>query len=144
MELEQIRKNKNSMILQFAVPSIIAMVLTALITVVDGFFVGNYVGKEGMAAVNLGIPIVYLFLAMGLMLAVGGMAISGRQLGAGEIKICHDVFNQTMLLCWCQHCLALSYICVLNRFCLFCVQMVRWRFILRSITRSCCLNCRLW
>lgn len=71
MELEQIRKNKNSMILQFAVPSIIAMVLTALITVVDGFFVGNYVGKEGMAAVNLGIPIVYLFLAMGLMLAVG-------------------------------------------------------------------------
>lgn len=98
MELEQIRKNKNSMILQFAVPSIIAMVLTALITVVDGFFVGNYVGKEGMAAVNLGIPIVYLFLAMGLMLAVGGMAISGRKLGAGEIKICNDVFNQTMFI----------------------------------------------
>lgn len=97
MDLEQIRKNENGMILQFAIPSIIAMVLTAMITVVDGFFVGNYVGKEGMAAVNLGLPIVYLFLAVGLMIAVGGMAIAGRKLGAGEIKMCNDVFNQTML-----------------------------------------------
>lgn len=82
--------------MQFAIPSIIAMVLTSLITVTDGYFIGNYVGKEGLAAVNLGLPIVYLFLAVGLMISVGGVAIAGISYGAGNIKKCNHVFNQTM------------------------------------------------
>lgn len=96
MNLENIRNNKRKSILQFALPSIIAMVLTSMITVVDGFFIGNYVGKEGLAAVNLGLPIVYLFLAVGLMVSVGGVAIAGMALGGKDIQKCNDVFNQTM------------------------------------------------
>ena len=77
MNLENIQRNKVKTILQFSIPSIIAMVLTSLITIVDGFFIGNYVGKEGLAAVNLGLPIVYLYLALGLMISVGGVVIAG-------------------------------------------------------------------
>ncbi|MGL4345694.1 MAG: MATE family efflux transporter [Cellulosilyticaceae bacterium] len=95
MNLESIQSNKIQSILQFSIPSIIAMVLTSLITIADGFFIGNYVGKEGLAAVNLGLPIVYLYLAVGLMVSVGGVAIAGMALGAQDIKKCHDVFNQT-------------------------------------------------
>lgn len=96
MNLETIRSGKQKTILQFAIPAIIAMVLTSLITVVDGFFIGNYVGKEGLAAVNLGLPIIYLFLAVGLMVSVGGIAIAGMALGERNIGKCNDVFNQTM------------------------------------------------
>lgn len=96
MNLENIRGNKRKTILQFAVPSIIAMVLTSMITVVDGFFIGNFVGKEGLAAVNLGLPIVYLFLAVGLMVSVGGVAIAGMALGGRDIQKCNSVFNQTI------------------------------------------------
>ncbi|WP_304508036.1 MATE family efflux transporter [Anaerotignum sp.] len=96
MNLECIQNNKIKTILQFSIPSIIAMVLTSLITVADGFFIGNYVGKEGLAAVNLGLPIVYLFLAVGLMVSVGGIAMAGITLGSGDIKKCNSVFNQTM------------------------------------------------
>lgn len=96
MNLENIQNNTIKTILQFSIPSIIAMVLTSLITVADGFFTGNYVGKEGLAAVNLGLPIVYLYLAVGLMVSVGGVAIAGMALGGGDIKKCNDVFNQTM------------------------------------------------
>lgn len=97
MDLEKIKENKVKQILQFSIPSIIAMVLTSMINVVDGFFIGNYVGTEGMAAVNLGLPIVYLYLAIGLMLSVGGIAIAGIELGAGNREKSNDVFNQTIL-----------------------------------------------
>lgn len=96
MNLENMKSNKIKMILQFSIPSIIAMILTSLISVADGFFIGNYVGKEGLAAVNLGLPIVYLFLAVGLMVSVGGISIAGVLLGGKDIKKCNDVFNQTM------------------------------------------------
>ena len=36
MNLENIQRNKVKTILQFSIPSIIAMVLTSLITIVDG------------------------------------------------------------------------------------------------------------
>ena len=97
MDIKEIRENTKGWIMRFAVPSIIAMVLTAMITVTDGFFIGNYVGKEGVAAVNLGLPIVYLFLGIGLMFSVGGMAIAGMALGAEDRRTCCDVFNQTIL-----------------------------------------------
>lgn len=97
MDLKNIRENKVKVILQFSIPSIIAMLLTSLITVADGYFMGNYVGEEGLAAVNLGLPIVYLYLAIGLMFSVGGMAISGMQMGAGELKKCNQVFMQTLV-----------------------------------------------
>lgn len=96
MNLEPIKNNTLKMIFQFSIPAIIAMVLTSMITVVDGFFIGNYVGKEGIAAINLGLPIVYLYLAVGLMISVGGVAIAGISLGEGDLKKCNDVFNQTL------------------------------------------------
>ena len=96
MDLEKIKKSKVQVILQFSIPSIIAMLLTSLVTVADGYFMGNYVGSEGLAAVNLGLPIVYLYLAVGLMFAIGGMAISGILLGAGETEKCNQVFRQTL------------------------------------------------
>jgi putative MATE family efflux protein len=97
MNTEVIQNNKVKSILQFSIPSIIAMVLTSLITVADGFFIGNFVGEEGLAAVNLGLPIVYLFLAVGLMVSVGGVAIAGMALGGGDTQRSNNVFNQTML-----------------------------------------------
>ena len=96
MDLVKIKQNTVGMILQFSIPAIIAMVLTSLITVVDGFFIGNYVGEEGIAAVNLGLPIIYLFLSIGLMVSVGGVAIAGMSFGAGNLPACNQVFRQTI------------------------------------------------
>lgn len=99
MNLENIKNNKLKTILQFSVPSIIAMVLTSLINIVDGIFTGNYVGSAGMSAIELGLPIIYLYLAVGLMISVGGISIAGRLYGAGNIDKARDVFNQTMTVC---------------------------------------------
>ena len=55
MNLEELKQKKGHYIMMFSLPAIIAMLLTAVVTVTDGFFVGNYVGKEGLAAVNVGL-----------------------------------------------------------------------------------------
>lgn len=96
MDLEKIRQKTTGMVLQFSIPAIIAMVLTSLITVVDGFFIGNYVGEDGIAAVNLGLPVIYLFLSVGLMVSVGGVAMAGMSFGAGNITECNQIFRQTV------------------------------------------------
>ncbi len=96
MDLEKIRSNQFQTICQFSIPAIIAMVLTSMITLADGFFTGNYVGKEGIAAINLGLPIVYLYLGIGLMISVGGSALASRTLGAGDKNNGNAIFNQTM------------------------------------------------
>ena len=42
---------------QFAVPSIIAMLVSALYNIVDQFFIGRSVGELGNAATNISFPL---------------------------------------------------------------------------------------
>ena len=97
MNVKEIKQNQTKKILQFSIPAIIAMVLTSLITVADGFFMGMYAGEAGIAAVNLGLPIVYLYLGVGLMVSIGGVAMAGMALGAGEWQEANQVFRQTIV-----------------------------------------------
>ena len=97
MDIKQIKENKIRMILQFSIPSIIAMLLQTVITITDGYFTGNYVGQNALAAINLGLPILYFYLGTGLCIGVGGSVISGRMLGANEQKKSSEVFSQTVV-----------------------------------------------
>ena len=97
MNTTQIKENKLQMILGFSIPSIIAMLLQTVITITDGYFTGNYVGEQALAAINLGLPILYFYLGAGLCVGVGGSVICGRLLGAGEKQRASEVFSQTMV-----------------------------------------------
>lgn len=99
MNVDSIRANRTRAILTFSVPAIISMVLTSLINVADGFFMGNFIHKDAIAAVNLGLPIIYLFLATGLMVSVGGSVLAGMSMGRKDEESCRSVFSQTMATC---------------------------------------------
>lgn len=97
MDIRQLKENKLKIILQFSIPSIIAMLLQTVITITDGYFTGNYVGDNALAAINLGLPILYVYLGAGLCIGVGGSVISGRLLGAKKRQKASEVFSQTMV-----------------------------------------------
>ncbi len=96
MDIKKIKENKTGMILKFSIPSIIAMLLQTVITITDGYFTGNYVGQNALAAINLGLPILYFYLGTGLCIGVGGSVISGRLLGENQRKKSSEVFSQTI------------------------------------------------
>ena len=71
-------------LIRFVIPSIIMMIFTSIYGVVDGYFVSNVVGKTPFTAVNLIMPFLMIFGAIGFMIGTGGSAIIARTLGMGQ------------------------------------------------------------
>lgn len=51
------------------------MIVTSVYSIVDGFFVSNFVGKSAFAAVNLIMPFIMALGAFGFMISTGGSAL---------------------------------------------------------------------
>ena len=66
---------------------------TSLYGVVDGFFVSNYVGRTGLAAVNLVWPVLMGVGTVGFMVGSGGNAVISKTLGEGEPEKANQYFS---------------------------------------------------
>lgn len=73
-----------SLMKQFAVPSIIALVVNSLYNMVDQVFIGNGVGYLGNAATNVILPLMTVVMAVGLMIGDGCAAYMGLNMGKGK------------------------------------------------------------
>ncbi len=80
-------------LLRFVLPSVCMMLFTSVYSVVDGFFVSNYVGKIPFAAVNLVMPLLTIFCSAGFMMGAGGNAIVGKTLGEGQRALANRYFS---------------------------------------------------
>lgn len=84
---------------QFAVPSIIAMLVSALYNIVDQFFIGRSVGELGNAATNVAFPLTISCVALSLLLGIGGAASFNLTLGGGDKeKAIYYIGNAAVLL----------------------------------------------
>ena len=73
-------------LIAFVFPSIVMMIFTSIYSIVDGFFVSNYVGQTALAALNLITPALMIVSAIGFMMGTGGSAIIAKTLGEGRKK----------------------------------------------------------
>lgn len=86
------------LLVRYAVPSIIALVVNSLYNMVDQIFIGNGVGYLGNAATNVILPIMTVVLAVGLMIGDGCAAYMGLNMGKGKPeKAAHGVGNAIVL-----------------------------------------------
>ena len=74
----------SSLLLRFAIPSIIAMVVSALYNMVDQFFIGRSVGMLGNAATNVAFTLVITCTSIALMCGIGGAANFNLCMGRRE------------------------------------------------------------
>ena len=72
------------LILTFAVPSIISMVVNALYNIVDQIFIGQGVGYLGNGATNVVMPMTVIAIALSLLIGDGAAAYLSLKLGQGE------------------------------------------------------------
>ena len=85
-------------LLRFVFPSIVMMVFTSIYGVVDGFFVSNFVNKTAFTAVNLIMPYLMIFGALGFMVGTGGSAYISKLLGEKETYRASRVFSMLILV----------------------------------------------
>lgn len=72
--------------LRFTVPTVAAMLVNGLYQVVDGIFIGHYIGAAGLAAINVAWPVIGTTLGIGMMVGVGCGALASIRQGEGDIE----------------------------------------------------------
>ena len=67
-------------------PTLLSMVFTSLLTVADGIFVGQGVGSDALAAINIVAPLFLVTTGIALMFGVGVSVVASIHLAQGNNK----------------------------------------------------------
>lgn len=82
----------------YLVPTIIGMLTNSVYCIVDVMFVGIFVGTDGLAALNIAMPIFTFYSSIGLMLGIGGATTISVLIGQGDRANVDKVFSFTVYL----------------------------------------------
>lgn len=97
------------LIKKFAIPSVVAMLVSSLYNIVDQIFIGQGVGILGNAATNVAFPLTTICIAIALLIGVGSAAKFSLSLGKGEKEEAEKVVGNAI---WMMVILGVLY-CVL-------------------------------
>lgn len=87
-----------STFMAYVIPTIIGMLALSSASIMDGIFVGNRLGYQALAAVNLSLPIISTILGFTIFLAAGGDAICGKLIGERKFKEVRELFTKIMAI----------------------------------------------
>ncbi len=71
-------------ILSFALPMLLGNVFHQLYNIIDSIIVGNFIGKEALAAVGASFPVIFVFFALVLGVTSGSTVVISQYFGAKE------------------------------------------------------------
>ena len=83
--------------LYYTAASMVGLGAITTTSLVDGMFVGNYVGGDALASVTLLVPCFTAAFAIALMFDIGVSVGAGKHVGAGDLDSAAAVFSQTLI-----------------------------------------------
>jgi putative MATE family efflux protein len=86
------------LLIRFAVPTVISLLVNSLYNMVDQIFIGWGVGTLGNSATNVIFPLVLLVSAVAVLFGDGGAAYMSLQLGKGESAKAQKGANTSIVL----------------------------------------------
>lgn len=81
-----------------AMPIVLIMFTNGLFTVVDGWFVGRFVGEEAFSAVTMVFPLFMMLIALGTLVSSGFSSVLSRYIGAGNRALAEESLVSALAL----------------------------------------------
>lgn len=81
-----------------SIPGAVSMLASALYQLLDGIFVGQFLGATPFAAVNLAMPFVIINFSLADLIGVGASVPISIALGQGQKRRAHNIFTCACLL----------------------------------------------
>lgn len=82
---------------KYVIPSVAAMWVFSLYSMVDGIFVSKGVGSEALAAVNISTPYINTLFALSILFATGASTVVSIKLGNSESKKANEYFTLNLV-----------------------------------------------
>ncbi|TFH33282.1 MAG: MATE family efflux transporter, partial [Bacteroidia bacterium] len=77
---------EGKLILQFAMPMLAGNLFQQLYNIVDSIIVGNFLGKEALAAVGASFPVIFVLISMIIGIASGISIVISQYFGAKDYE----------------------------------------------------------
>ncbi len=87
----------SKLFIKFVIPSIIAMVIIGSQSIIDGIFIGNFIGEIGLASVNISQPFISLANGISIVASLGCLSFLGRSLGDKDEEKAQDIFKTSFI-----------------------------------------------
>lgn len=87
-----------SLLLEFAIPSIVGMLINSCYNVISSIFLGQAMGAVGLAVTTAAFPVMILFMALAMLVGNGGNALAALRLGQGKRDGAELVLGNTVSL----------------------------------------------
>ena len=95
--LDYARGNIRSLFFKIFFPTLLGMIFNALLTIIDGIFVGRGVGPDGIAAVNIVAPIFMVTTGIGLMFGIGASVMAGIALSSKNYQKANSIVTTAFI-----------------------------------------------
>ena len=86
------------LLIQQAIPASIGILVMSLNILIDTIFVGQWIGSNAIAAINVVLPVSFFIAALGLLIGIGGASIISRSLGKKNILKATQTFGNQITL----------------------------------------------
>lgn len=86
------------LLIEFALPSIIAMTAVSLYNVVDSIFIGRAIGPVALAGLTVTFPFMNLSAAFGAMVGVGAGSLIAVKIGQRDVATAEHTLGNVVLL----------------------------------------------
>ncbi|MCC4771005.1 MATE family efflux transporter [Methanosarcina sp. DH2] len=83
---------------KFAFPAVVGVVIAGIQGIIDGFFIGNAVGSQGLAGITLAYPPYLAIIGAGIIIGIGSSSLTALKLGEGNTREALEIVNNAFPL----------------------------------------------
>ncbi len=91
-------ENIRKLLLQYAIPSVIAMTAASLYNIIDSIFIGQGVGALAISGLAITFPLMNLAAAFGSLVGVGASALMSLRLGQKDYESANAILGNVLVL----------------------------------------------